>query len=166
MSNVLGLNYSDESSGDDDEEEQKPLPAPVASAPPPLPPPPQTKADHNVKVDIDGTASDANPQLQQKLERWLALKASQGANFNRSLMSTREYRNPHMYRKLVEFFDLNEHGTNYPPDAFDPRRFPQGAYYEELGNAQRERMQAVAERQQQRSQIAFVAGGPSRSSGR
>ena len=35
-------------------------------------------------------------------------------------MANRSFRNPHLYAKLVEFVDVNESGTNFPKDLWDP----------------------------------------------
>ena len=35
-------------------------------------------------------------------------------------MSNRSFRNPHLYAKLVEFVDVDERTTNFPPSIWDP----------------------------------------------
>lgn len=35
-------------------------------------------------------------------------------------MSNRSFRNPHLYAKLVEFVDVDERTTNFPPSLWDP----------------------------------------------
>ncbi|CED84110.1 Transcriptional regulator [Phaffia rhodozyma] len=57
-----------------------------------------------------GNASSAekiDPILQAKVTQFLNLKA-QGTHFNDSLMKSRAFRNPTIYKKLVEFVDVDE----------------------------------------------------------
>lgn len=35
-------------------------------------------------------------------------------------MSNRSFRNPHLYAKLVEFVDVDERSTNFPPSIWNP----------------------------------------------
>ena len=58
---------------------------------------------------------------QAKLAHFHHLKRTQHKHFNTSLMSNKSFRNPHLYAKLVEFVDVDEGGTNYPKDVWDPR---------------------------------------------
>jgi hypothetical protein len=58
---------------------------------------------------------------QAKLAHFHDLKRTQNKHFNTSLMSNKSFRNPHLYAKLVEFVDVDESGTNYPRDVWDPR---------------------------------------------
>jgi hypothetical protein len=58
---------------------------------------------------------------QAKLAHFHHLKHTQNKHFNTSLMSNKSFRNPHLYAKLVEFVDVDESGTNYPKDVWDPR---------------------------------------------
>ena len=60
--------------------------------------------------------------LQAKLAQFAALKLDpqNPKHFNDSLMSNRSFRNPHLYAKLVEFVDVDERTTNFPPDIWNP----------------------------------------------
>ena len=60
--------------------------------------------------------------LQAKLMNFHALKndPNEPKHFNDSLMMNRSFRNPHLYAKLVEFVDVDEKGTNFPQDVWDP----------------------------------------------
>ncbi|KAG6331625.1 hypothetical protein ID866_7462 [Astraeus odoratus] len=63
-----------------------------------------------------------DPSIEAKLAQFHALKRDPDnpKHFNDSLMSNRSFRNPHLYAKLVEFVDVDERATNFPPDIWDP----------------------------------------------
>ncbi|KAJ6487625.1 HCNGP-like protein-domain-containing protein [Mycena sanguinolenta] len=62
-----------------------------------------------------------DPALQTKLAQFHDLKrGNPPKHFNDSLMGSRAFRNPHLYAKLVEFVDVDERTTNFPPALWDP----------------------------------------------
>ncbi|KAJ7163050.1 HCNGP-like protein-domain-containing protein [Mycena filopes] len=62
-----------------------------------------------------------DPAIQTKLAQFHALKtATPAKHFNDSLMGSRAFRNPHLYTKLVEFIDVDERSTNFPPALWAP----------------------------------------------
>ncbi|KAJ7185927.1 hypothetical protein C8R46DRAFT_1208030 [Mycena filopes] len=56
-----------------------------------------------------------------------------GKNFNDSLMGSRAFRNPHLYTKLVEFTDVDERSTNFPPALWAPADVEPAWYADALG---------------------------------
>ena len=48
-------------------------------------------------------------------------------------MSNRSFRNPHLYAKLVEFVSVNECGTNFPKEIWDPYDVREEWYAESIG---------------------------------
>jgi hypothetical protein len=48
-------------------------------------------------------------------------------------MSNRSFRNPHLYAKLVEFVDVNEKTTNFPPDIWDPNDVNEEWFADRIG---------------------------------
>ncbi|KAJ1960842.1 hypothetical protein GGI12_003581 [Dipsacomyces acuminosporus] len=61
--------------------------------------------------------AECSAELQAKFKQWHELKA-QGANFNEALMRNKTFRNPNIYKWLVEHFDLDETGSNFPANGF------------------------------------------------
>ncbi|KAJ2079102.1 hypothetical protein H4R24_004006 [Coemansia sp. RSA 988] len=65
-------------------------------------------------------ASECPEELQAKFQQWYRLR-QQGANFNEALMRNKTFRNPNIYRWLVDHLQLEEAGSNVTPDGgFDP----------------------------------------------
>lgn len=58
-------------------------------------------------------------ELQEKITN-LHTKMKQGMDMNRHIQKRKEFRNPSIYEKLIQFCDINELGTNYPPEIYDP----------------------------------------------
>jgi hypothetical protein len=80
---------------------------------------------------------------------------------NDHLQRNKAFRNPRIYAKLVEFVDLNETGSNFSPDEFDPTAFPPSSYIDGILETQQKLAEEKAQqRQQGRSQIAFTAPPP------
>lgn len=52
-------------------------------------------------------------------------------------MSNRAFHNPNIAIKMLEFVGVNEHGTNFPADVYDPNDFPEDADYEAMAQEQR-----------------------------
>ncbi|KAI9017810.1 HCNGP-like protein-domain-containing protein [Gaertneriomyces semiglobifer] len=79
----------------------------------------------------DEAVGECDPAIEQKVARFLSLKA-QGMHFNDRLMRTHAFRNPSIMSKMIEFLGLDETGSNYVKDVFDPKRWPKEAFYDEM----------------------------------
>jgi hypothetical protein len=55
--------------------------------------------------------------------RWLELQ-SRGRRLTDELRASRDYRNPQFFRKMVEYWEIDEHGTTFDPGVFDPASLP------------------------------------------
>jgi len=55
----------------------------------------------------------------------------------KKLRKSKEFRNPDIYEKLVEFCKINEFGTNYPQQIWDPKIYKESDYYNALADEQR-----------------------------
>ncbi|RUP47450.1 HCNGP-like protein-domain-containing protein [Jimgerdemannia flammicorona] len=102
---------------------------------------------------------ECDPEVEAKVAQFHALRAT-GTQFNTHLLRSKAFRNPHIYAKLVEFVDLDEVGSNFPQDTFDPHGFPPQAFATELVDAQRRAAEDRAQAQMSgaRGGIQFVAG--------
>lgn len=69
-----------------------------------LPPEPKGKCSH---------------ELQDKITNMYD-KMKSGMDMNRVIQDRKEFRNPSIYEKLIQFCDIDELGTNYPPEIYDP----------------------------------------------
>lgn len=63
---------------------------------------------------------EPDPEVQARVARWLELQRATGRRLTDTLRASRDYRNPEFFRKMVEYWEIEEHGSALPPEAFDP----------------------------------------------
>jgi len=68
-------------------------------------------------------SAGCDPEVQDRVRRWLALQA-QGRHLITELRKSRDYRNPEFFKKMVEYWEIDEHGTLFPQEVFDPGALP------------------------------------------
>lgn len=80
------------------------------------------------------------PALQEKIARLYQRKLRDRCDMNASIQMRKDFRNPSIYEKLIAYCGIDELGTNYPPETFDPQKWGPESYYEELSRRQKEEM--------------------------
>ena len=86
---------------------------------PPKPPPPSKTSD-----------------LSRLIESYWEKKQRLGIDVNQSLIRSKQFRNPNIYSKLIEFCGIDEIGSNFSPLVFDPHGFPPEAFAQAILEAQ------------------------------
>ena len=76
-----------------------------------------------------------DPELQKKFTA-MAEKRKAGYDLNSVIQRGKRFRNPSIYEKLIQFCEIDEHGTNFPKELYDGHLFGKESYYEELGKVQ------------------------------
>lgn len=63
-------------------------------------------------------------------------------DMNKLIQERKEFRNPSIYEKLIEFCEIDEFGTNYPLDVYDPQKWRKSEMnsYLKLAESQKEEM--------------------------
>lgn len=79
---------------------------------------------------------EVNPKLAAVFENAFRQKA-QGADLNKQIQGNPKYNNPMIYATFIDTFDIDEKGTNFPKNIFDPHIFPENCYYDAIGEEQR-----------------------------
>ncbi|XP_071557209.1 uncharacterized protein [Temnothorax nylanderi] len=98
-------------------------------------------------------------ELQDKIARLYRKMESGGLDMNMMIQQRKEFRNPSIYEKLIQFCSINELGTNYPPDRFDPFKWSKDSYYEELALVQKTEMDKLEKsRKEKKIEIEIVSG--------
>lgn len=77
---------------------------------------------------------------------------------NYMIQRKKELHNPSLYEKLIQFCSIDEIGTNYPKDVFDPHSWSEGSYYEALAKAQKIEMDKSVKAKRERTKVEFVTG--------
>jgi len=105
-----------------------------------LPPEPQGRCSNN---------------LQEKIARYNQKKLREGLDMNSIIQKKKGFRNPSIYEKLISYCGIDELGTNYPPEIYDPHMWGPQSYYEELAKVQ---MAEINKRAKEKTKVEFVSG--------
>ncbi|XP_039991124.1 SAP30-binding protein isoform X2 [Xiphias gladius] len=97
-------------------------------------------------------------QLQEKIHKLYERKLHGDFDTNSHIQKKKEFRNPSIYEKLIQFCGIDELGTNYPKDMFDPHGWSEDSYYEALAKAQNVEMDKLEKAKKERTKIEFVTG--------
>lgn len=61
--------------------------------------------------------------LQDKITKMYEKMRTNNMDMNKLIQERKEFRNPSIYEKLIQFCDIDELGTNYPPEIYDPAQW-------------------------------------------
>lgn len=115
-------------------------------------------------ADVFGVTIPPEPQgqcpveLQEKITRLFRKMESGGLDMNKVIQQRKDFRNPSIYEKLIQFCSINELGTNYPPERFDPFKWGKDSYYEELAKIQKAEMDKLEKMRKEKTKIEIVSG--------
>ncbi|XP_019873763.1 SAP30-binding protein [Aethina tumida] len=95
-------------------------------------------------------------ELQEKISKLYDKMQTQNLDMNAIIQKRKDFRNPSIYEKLIQFCQLNELGTNYPPAMYDPLKWSKESYFEELAKVQKIEMDK--REKERKSKVEFVSG--------
>ncbi|XP_053203875.1 SAP30-binding protein-like [Panonychus citri] len=101
-------------------------------------------------------------ELVQKINH-LHAKMKQGIDMKASIEKLKNFRNPSIYEKLITFCEIDELGTNFPKDVYDPHQWGADDFYDNLTNAQKlemekKEMEKKEKKRKEKVTIEFVSG--------
>ncbi|CAL4115285.1 unnamed protein product, partial [Meganyctiphanes norvegica] len=110
-----------------------------------LPPPPPGKASQ---------------QLQDNVTRYVNNVRRGNKDYDVIIQSKKEFRNPSIYEKLIDLLDLDEMGSNYPLDRFDPHMWVSSKdhYYDEIARVQKEEMDRREKERKDKTKVDVITG--------
>lgn len=79
-------------------------------------------------------------KLQDKISHLYDRMKHSNMDMNKLIQERKDFRNPSIYEKLIQFCEIDELGTNYPPELYDPKSWGKESYYEELAKSQKVEM--------------------------
>jgi hypothetical protein len=108
-----------------------------------LPPPPPGKTDS---------------RIAEKL-RIMSEQHRAGHDFNKYIRNKKSFRNPSIYSKLIQYFEVEEGGSNFPKDAFDPRAYKldEKHSYKEIAKVQQIQEDKRQEELKKRTKVDFTS---------
>lgn len=109
-----------------------------------LPPPPKAKCSE---------------RLQEKIIKFLNLKKSTGRSYNSEVRNRKEYRNPDFLLHAVTYQDIDQIGSCFSKDVFDPHGYNKSDYYDEIEADMRREMERKEQERKRSPKVDFMSGG-------
>ena len=81
-----------------------------------------------------------------------------GIDLNKSIQERKDFRNPSIYKKLIDFCNLDEFGTNYPEHLYNPHEWKEEDYHDNLLKAQKKAYEKKEKAKLERGKVEFVTG--------
>ncbi|VVC96511.1 SAP30-binding protein [Leptidea sinapis] len=98
-------------------------------------------------------------ELQDNIAKFYNRMLNEGLDMNQIIQDKKNFRNPSIYEKLIQFCDINELDTNYPPEIYDPLKWGKESYYDELAKVQKVEMdRREKEKKEKLSKMEFISG--------
>ncbi|VDK18117.1 unnamed protein product, partial [Anisakis simplex] len=79
-------------------------------------------------------------ELELQFEKYFARKAN-GMDLNLSIQLRQDFKNPSIYERLIEAFEVDELGSNFDPSVFNPHGFTEDCFYDNISVMQKEVME-------------------------
>ncbi|XP_031504880.1 uncharacterized protein LOC116267334 [Nymphaea colorata] len=108
-----------------------------------LPPPPSAKC---------------SAELQAKIVKFLGLMNA-GRNFNEELRKSKGYRNPDFLQHAVSYQEIDQLGTCFRKDVFDPYGYDKSDYYDEIEAEMKRELERKEQEKKKNQKIEFAQGG-------
>ncbi|KAL9383753.1 hypothetical protein Peur_024076 [Populus x canadensis] len=96
--------------------------------------------------------------LQKKIDKFLALKKI-GRSFNAEVRNRKDYRNPDFLLHAVRYQDIDQIGSCFSKDVFDPHGYDQSDYYLEIEADMRRERERKDQELKRSPKVEFVSGG-------
>ncbi|KAH0696998.1 hypothetical protein KY290_014431 [Solanum tuberosum] len=109
-----------------------------------LPPPPKEKC---------------SDELQEKIMKFLALKKTAGRSFNAEVRNRKEYRNPDFLLHSVTYQDIDQIGSCFSKDVFDPHGYDKSDFYDEIEADSKREMDRREQERRRSPKVDFISGG-------
>ncbi|KAG6416656.1 hypothetical protein SASPL_124091 [Salvia splendens] len=89
---------------------------------------------------------------------FLALKKTTGRSFNAEVRNRKEYRNPDFLLHAVTYQDIDQIGSCFRKDVFDPHGYDKSDFYDEIVDMRRE-MERKEQERKKSQKLEFTPGG-------
>ncbi|XP_038053286.1 SAP30-binding protein-like [Patiria miniata] len=108
--------------------------------------------DGDVRLPPEPTGR-CSKHLQDKISNFYKKRF----NLNR-IQARKDLRNPSIYEKLITYLHIDEQGSNFPSDVFNPHGWDESSYYEALAKVQKEDMAKREKEKKERTKVEFKMG--------
>nr|KAG5694020.1 hypothetical protein BaRGS_002474 [Batillaria attramentaria] len=97
-------------------------------------------------------------ELQDKIAEYYMRMKQVGFDPNREIQRLTSFRNPSIYEKLIQQFKIDEKGSNFPLDVYNPHMWSKESFYDELDKAQKKDMERREKERKEKTKIEFISG--------
>lgn len=116
---------------------------------------PKVKEEDEVEIPPEPLGS-CSMDVLDKISKLYEKMQNEQVDMNALIQKRKDFRNPSIYEKLISFCAIDELGTNYPPNIYDPVKWDKQSYYEELAKVQKTEMDK--REKERKSKVEFVSG--------
>ncbi|XP_067118366.1 SAP30-binding protein isoform X2 [Centruroides vittatus] len=96
--------------------------------------------------------------LQEKIAELYEKKMKEGKDMNATIQKKKNFRNPSIYEKLINYCGIDELGTNYPPEIYNQHNWGPESFYDQLAKRQKEEMEKREKEKKERTKVEFISG--------
>ncbi|RDX65526.1 SAP30-binding protein, partial [Mucuna pruriens] len=107
-----------------------------------LPPPPKAKCSE---------------ELQRKINKFLEYKKA-GKSFNAEVRNRKDYRNPDFLLHAVRYQDIDQIGSCFSKDVFDPHGYDSSDFYDEIEADMRRESERKEQEKKKAQKVEFISG--------
>ncbi|KAI4332540.1 hypothetical protein L6164_017441 [Bauhinia variegata] len=104
------------------------------------------------------TKAKCSEDLQRRINRFLELKKS-GKSFNAEVRNRKDYRNPDFLSHAVTYQDIDEIGSCFSKDVFDPHGYDPSDFYVEIEADMRRESERKEQERKKAQKVDFISGG-------
>jgi len=99
---------------------------------------------------------EPDPKLQETITNINQKIKNSKFDLNKYIQDRKDFRNPSIYDKLIQFCNINELGTNFPPEIYDVSIYGPESFYEELARAQKLEMEKLEKQKKENSKPEVI----------
>ncbi|WOH06035.1 hypothetical protein DCAR_0625458 [Daucus carota subsp. sativus] len=103
--------------------------------------------------------SKCSDELQEKIVKFLTLKKTTGRSYNAEVRNRKEYRNPDFLLHAVTYQDIDQIGTCFSKDVFDPHGYDKSDFYDEIEADMKREMERKEQEKKKSQKIEYISGG-------
>lgn len=100
--------------------------------------------------------AEPDPKLQETITNINQKIKNSKFDLNQYIQDRKDFRNPSIYDKLIQFCNINELGTNFPPEIYDVSIYGPESFYEELARSQKLEMDKLEKQKKENSKPEVI----------
>ena len=117
-----------------------------------------TRARPRVELPAAPTAKCSHA-LQQKIANLLKKKRDHALCLNDNIQNRKDFRNPSIHEKLIDYLGIDELGSDYSEATFSWSDWGSECYYDKLAKSQKDQYERKEKEKTKRTQIEFASSG-------